>query len=294
MRVAIVIPCYNDQPFLPAAIAAIAAEEPTEVVVVDDGSDDPGTLRLLDALPESGVRVVHQRNAGPAAARMAGVAATQAPYVLPLDADDLLGPGSVAALADALDAHPEAGVAWGDMELFRPSGARVQASGPDALDPWLITYVNELPLSALFRREVLLRAGGYQLREGYEDWDLWMALAEQGVRGIYVRRLVERHREHGARRWSQDFSRHGRALTVLRERHRDLFASRAANLRRSSAPRRQKLLLPMIEAAGFMSAATKYRLAHLVSHPLRFSRQQMQRLAAVRPGPRRRTTHGER
>lgn len=294
MRVAIVIPCYNDQRFLPAAIAAVEAQEPSEVVVVDDGSDDPATLRLLDSLPETGVRVLHQRNAGPAAARMAGVAATQAKYVLPLDADDLLGPGSVAALADALDAHPEVGVAWGDMELFRPSGARVAARGPDALDPWLITYVNEMALSALFRREVLLQAGGYQLREGYEDWDLWMALAERGVNGICVRRLVERHREHGARRWSQDFSRHGRALTVLRERHRDLFAARAANLRHSTAPRRQKLLLPMIEAAGFMSATTKYRLAHLVSHPLRFSRLQMQRLAEARPGPRRRTTHGER
>ncbi len=289
MRVAIVIPCYNDQRFLPQALAAVGAEEATEVVVVDDGSDDPETLRLLDTLATTQVRVLHQRNAGPAAARMAGVAATGAPYVLPLDADDLLGPGSVAALADALDAHPDAGVAWGDLELFRPSGARLFDRGPDALDPWLITYVNELPLSALFRREVLMQAGGYQLRDGYEDWDLWMALAERGVGGIHVRRLVERHREHGARRWSQDFSRHERALTVLRERHRDLFAARA-----SSATRRQKLLLPMIEAAGFMSAVTKYRLAHLVSHPLRFSRLQLQRLGAGRSSPRPRTTHSER
>ena len=294
MRVAIVIPCYNDQRFLPQALAAIGAEEATEVVVVDDGSDDPATLSLLDALAKTQVRVLHQRNAGPAAARMAGVAATGAPYVLPLDADDLLGPGSVAALADALDTHPEAGVAWGDHELFRPSGARLLARGPDALDPWLITYVNELPLSALFRREILLEAGGYQLREGYEDWDLWMALAERGVRGIHVARLVERHREHGARRWSQDFSRNERALTVLRERHRELFAARATNYHRSSARRRQKLLLPMIEAAGFLSAATKYRLAHLVSHPLRFSRQRLQRWAEVRAAPRRRTRHSER
>jgi len=294
MRVAIVIPCYNDQQFLPEAIAAVQAEEPTELVVVDDGSDDPGTLRLLDSLANGGVCVLHQRNAGPAAARMAGVAASRAPYVLPLDADDLLGPGSVTALADALDAHPDAGVAWGDVELFRLRGARIVARGPEALDPWLITYVNEMPLSALFRRAVLLQAGGYQLREGYEDWDLWMALAERGVRGIHVRQVVERHREHGARRWSQDFSRHQRALTVLRERHHDLFAARETNRRRTPAPWRQKLLLPAIEAAGFMSATTKYRLAHLVSHPLRFSRQQLQRLGAVRSSPRPRTTHTER
>src|SRR5258708_14319122 len=158
MRVAIVIPCYNDQQFLPQALAAIGAEEATEVVVVDDGSDDPATLRLLDALAKTQVRVLHQRNAGPAAARMAGVAASQAPYVLPLDADDLLGPGSVAALADALDTHPEAGVAWGDHELFRPSGARLLARRPGAPHPWLVTYVDELTLSSPFRPDIPLDA----------------------------------------------------------------------------------------------------------------------------------------
>src|SRR5438132_6777772 len=79
MRVAIVIPCYNDQRFLPEALATIDGEEPTEVVVVDDGSDDPATLRLLDSLEQAGIRVLHQHNAGPAAARMAGVAVSQAP-----------------------------------------------------------------------------------------------------------------------------------------------------------------------------------------------------------------------
>src|SRR2546429_4859718 len=170
MRVAIVIPCYNDQRFLPEAPATIEGEEPTELVVVDDGSDDPPTLRLLDSLAQAGVRVLHQPNAGPAAARMAGVVASQAPYVLPLDADDLLGPGSVRALADALDAHPEAGVAWGDLELFRPNGARLFDRGPDPLDPRLIPFVHELPLSALFRREVLLQARGYPLPRGLQGW----------------------------------------------------------------------------------------------------------------------------
>src|SRR5437899_12481950 len=135
MRVAIVIPCYNDQRFLPEALATIDGEEPTEVVVVDDGSDDPGTLRLLDSLEQAGIRVLHQPNAGPAAARMAGVVASQAPYVLPLDADDLLGPGSVRALADALDAHPEAGVAWGAVGLFPPSRPPGFARGPGGPDP---------------------------------------------------------------------------------------------------------------------------------------------------------------
>src|SRR5207244_1331271 len=149
-------------------------------------------------LAASGVHVVHQANAGPGAARMAGVAATHAPYVLPLDADDLLAPGSLAALANELDRAPAVDVAWGDFELFTPQGGRVLARSP---------------------------------------------------------------------------------------------AARAANRRHSTTSWWQKLLLPMIERTGFLSTDNRYRLAHLVSHPLRFSRVQLQRRAAVRSSPPPRTTH---
>jgi glycosyltransferase involved in cell wall biosynthesis len=270
-EVAVVIPCYNDRQFLPEAIASARAQEPDEIIVVDDGSTDLGTVELLDRLGAEGVRVIRQPNSGPSAARMTGVRATQAEYVLPLDSDDLLAPGTLTDLRMALDADPRLVVAWGNVELFMEDGRRLHARAPDRLDPWLTSYVNQYPLSALFRRDALLEAGGYALREGYEDWDLWMALAERGRPGIRVDRLTERHRVHGSRRWSQDFARHERSLMVLRQRHPLLFSERRANRRRSSAPRRLKLLLPLIEAAPFVSATTVYRLEHLASHPLLLS-----------------------
>ena len=270
-RVAVVIPCYNDREFLPQAIASVRAQEACELVVVDDGSDERGTLELLDGLARRGLSVIRQPNSGPSAARMTGVRATRARYVLPLDSDDLLAPGSVTALADALDRDQAAAVAWGNLELFMQDGRRITGRLPATLDPWLVTYVNEYPLSAMFVRQALIDAGGYQLREGYEDWDLWMSLAERGRRGVYVDHLVERHRVHGSRRWSQDFTRHARSLQILRERHPALFSRRRESRRLSRAPWRLKLLLPLIESAGFLSPANIYRLEHLATHPLRLS-----------------------
>jgi glycosyltransferase involved in cell wall biosynthesis len=206
---------------------------------------DPATLEVLAGLERSGVRVVHQENAGLAAARMAGVAATTAPYVTALDADDLEAPGALAALADALDADPEAAVAWGDVQNFGDD--RTYRRLGRTLDPWLITYVNELPADAMVRRETLLAAGGWELRGGYEDWDLWMALAERGVRGIHVPVLTGWYRVRSTRMLAATEERHGTMLTLLRERHPQLFAERSANRRRSSAPHRCKLLLPLIE-----------------------------------------------
>jgi len=115
---------------------------------------------------------------------MTGVEATSADYVFPLDADDRLLPGALSALADKLDANPGLALVWGDYQLF---GTRhyLQRTA-DTLDRWQITYQNDLPASALVRRSALLAAGGWELRGGYEDWDLWMALAERGERGARV------------------------------------------------------------------------------------------------------------
>ena len=58
-------------------------------------------------------------------------------------------------------------------------------------------HVNGLPVSTLVRRSDLLAAGGWQLRGGYEDWDLWMGLAERGRRGVHVGRPTHGYRLHG-------------------------------------------------------------------------------------------------
>jgi len=149
-RIAVVIPCFNDGATLRETLASIDEPEPIELVVVNDGSADPETLALLAELEAGGVRVVHQENRGLSAARMAGVAATSAPYVSALDADDLEAPGALTALADALDADPGASVAWGDVQNFGDN-AVLRRLGK-TLDPWLITYVNELPADAMMRR----------------------------------------------------------------------------------------------------------------------------------------------
>ena len=110
--------------------------------------------------------------------------AASADYVLPLDADDALAPGALRRLCGVLDAHPDVVAAWGSVGHF---GALAYAQRSRAwLDPWQVSYQNHLPLSALYRREAVLEAGGWQFQGGYEDWDLWMALAERGWKGIGI------------------------------------------------------------------------------------------------------------
>jgi glycosyltransferase involved in cell wall biosynthesis len=225
--------------------------------VVDDGSTDAGTVAVLDALAARGVRVVRQANAGLGLARMAGVRASTARYVLPLDADDVLEPGAVRRLADALDADPGAAAAWGSYQRFGDEST-VQKTAPD-LDPWQVSHQNDLPATALIRREALLQAGGWQLRGGYEDWDLWMALAERGWRGIGLDAIVYRYRRAGTRMLHQAAARHAEIYEELLRRHPRLVAARRRNWRRSRAPLLLRLGLPAV--ALLPISADRRRLA---------------------------------
>jgi glycosyltransferase involved in cell wall biosynthesis len=243
-----VIPCFNDGATLPEAVASAQEQERLdELVVVDDGSTEPVTLDVFHSLEaHRGVRVVHRPNGGLGAARMSGVGATDSDYVFCLDADDRLLAGSLAALAAALDADPDVALAWGDYRLFGEHSWR-QPTAP-ALDAWQISYQNDIPASLMIRRSALLDSGGWELRGGYEDWDMLMALAERGFRGARVPIVAYEYRQHGTRMLAESATRHGEIYALLRRRHPRLFAQRGQARRRSDAPWSLKLVLPIIFA----------------------------------------------
>lgn len=276
-RVAVVVPCYNDGATLRDALASLADQEAHELVVVDDGSDDPATLATLAELERSGTRVVRRENGGLAAARMSGVAATTAPYVMPLDADDALAPHALGALADALDADGAAAIAWGDVEIWGEFVARVDVGR--FLDAWQISYLNTVPVASLIRRDALIAVGGWQLRHGYEDWDLWMGLAERGLGGVYVPVPTLRYRRAAGRMLEGCIPHHAELYAELQRRHRRLFALRRSNWISSKAPVRNRVLFPLIAALPLRDF-DRARLYGFVNQPLQILRmRRLRRLA---------------
>jgi glycosyltransferase involved in cell wall biosynthesis len=226
------------------AVETVREDEPVEVVVVDDGSTGPETLERLAALEDRGIRVVRRENGGLGAARTSGLEATSAPLVYPLDADDRLEPNALAAMADKLDLCVEAGFVWGDYVLFGDYGGRYRS--PERWLPWTLTYVNPYPVSSMFRREVLERAGGWAGR-AYEDWDLWLRLVGQGVEGVRIDRVVYRRRLHGeGRLLVQARDRHQQLYAELQRRNADVFARRSALREREHPAAWKRAVYPVL------------------------------------------------
>lgn len=282
-RIAVVVPCYNDGATLIDTVASVDAQEPCELIVVDDGSSDPHTIEVMERLEDEGRKVIRKKNEGLSAARMTGIAAAAARYIYPLDADDMLMAGALAKLADALDEHPEHAACWGDERTF--GEVAMDHRSASELDPWLVTHLNPMSYSALFRRSALEEVGGWELKGGYEDWDIWMKLAEHGLTGFRVPVQCLRYRVHGQRMWADASQRHDEIHANLASRHPDLFAARARNWKRSRAPLLTRLAIPVVARLP-LSAAAKRRLFFIAREPRAAAWLGLRRVAAAVPGTR--------
>jgi glycosyltransferase involved in cell wall biosynthesis len=221
----IVIPCYNQAPFLAEAIQSALSQPACEVIVIDDGStDDSASVasRFVNA------RLLRQANRGLVAARNAGLHAARGEFVLFLDSDDRLRPGAIQALRSALQSAAAAAFAFGPFVTIDAAGRPAPATPPvrqgDRLyEALLRSNFICAPGAVLYRRGAVLDAGGFHPGDAAADYDLYLRLARDAP-AVTVREVVAEYRTHpgsmsrNAGRMLRETRRvHGRAKKDLRD-----------------------------------------------------------------------------
>lgn len=192
--VGVVITAFDQGELVATAVASARAQTrpPCTVVVVDDGSTDAASLGVLDAIGRSGrATVLRQANAGVSAARNAGIAACTTDLVLVLDGDDAVAPTFVERTAAAVEGDDDVVAASSWLHLHGVVDAVVRPSGGTLVD---FLHRNASPATSLLRRDAWERCGGYDetMRDGFEDWDLFLSLLAPGGRvAIVPEALVE-------------------------------------------------------------------------------------------------------
>ena len=180
--VAVVIPCYNYAAWVGEAIASILSQsDPVqEIIVVDDGSTD-GSRTEIEKFERAGkIKAIYQPNLGVAAARNNGIAATNQPLIICLDADDKLHPEYVRICRQAILKDRAIGIAYTGLQIINADGG----VGPGTDWPPEFDFATQMkvtnppanciPSGAMFRRIMWQRAGGY--RQYYapgEDTEFW-------------------------------------------------------------------------------------------------------------------------
>ena len=198
-RVSVVIPCFEQGSWVEDAVASVFDQtfDSWEIVLVDDGSTDPATIRLLDEIAGwPRVRLVRQDNQGLPAARNAGIARSAGEFIVPLDADDALVPEYLAEMVAALASHPEAAFAHCWAWLFGDVDA---VWVPRPFNRYWQRLSNGVVGCVLLRKAAWEAVGGYDetMRRGHEDWELWTRLEASGWGQVRVDRALFRYRKHG-------------------------------------------------------------------------------------------------
>jgi glycosyltransferase involved in cell wall biosynthesis len=195
-RVSVVIPCFNLGQYLREALASVEAQTvpPDEVVVIDDGSTDPATKEVLAGLGGPRLHVISIPNAGVGAARNLGARSTTGDYVCFLDADDRLAPGYLEATARALEENAGLGFAATWLQTFG-SATWDWKETSCALEALLFGNIGAA--TVMVRRSDFEAVGGYDTQmphQGYEDWDLLLALTTRGRGGVLIERVLSFYR----------------------------------------------------------------------------------------------------
>ena len=109
--ISVIIPLYNKEREIGDTLRSVLAQtlQPTEIVVVDDGSTD-GSADAVRAIASPLVKLVTQANAGVCAARNRAIAESAGDLIALLDADDTWEPGFLEEIASMAAEFPVCGI----------------------------------------------------------------------------------------------------------------------------------------------------------------------------------------
>ncbi|HEY1989437.1 MAG TPA: mycofactocin biosynthesis glycosyltransferase MftF [Acidimicrobiales bacterium] len=221
----VVIPARDRSQLLDQCLAALGPD--TSVVVVDDGSRDPG--RVAEVCRRHGARLeVRAVNGGPAAARNQGLAGVDSELVAFLDSDCVVGPGWHEPLVAMFDDPAVGAVAprirpFGTSRSVRDRFDRGRSPLDMGTEPSRVgtdRRVRYVPTAALVARRRALGDGfDPDLRFG-EDVDLVWSLVDAGWQVRYLPSVEVGH--HGPASWGGLLGRrfrYGTSAAPLSRRH---------------------------------------------------------------------------
>jgi glycosyltransferase involved in cell wall biosynthesis len=224
--VTVAIPHFNLGRFLPESLASLARQTYThlEILVIDDGSTDPDSLRTLEKMERRypQIRFLRQRNAGIGATRNRGLREARGEFFLPMDADNVARPDMVERFVSAISRNPELAAASCYFLAFRETadlerGPFCYAYRPIG-GPFVLASVRNVygDANAIFRTAAFRSVGGYEMDRdsSWEDWEAFVKLVRQGHEVDVVPEVLfyYRHLDSGFSRITSPYRNQRRVL----------------------------------------------------------------------------------
>lgn len=200
--ISVIIPTWNHGEELMRCLASLDTQtyRPFEVVVVNDGSTDDTAERMQSFRSSFPLRYVELvQNKGASTARNVGEKRSTGDLLLFMDADAELRPHALERMARELEAHPEVDFVYSSFRF----GWKLFKSRPFSKE--VLRKMPYVHTTSLLRREAF--PGFDESLKKFQDWDLWLSIAERGGRGRWISEelFAIKTRKEGMSRWLPAF-----------------------------------------------------------------------------------------
>lgn len=219
--VSVVIPYYNRHDTIDETLQSLSNQTFVnfEVILVNDGSTDDESVRKLKTLKKTSpvsLEIINQQNQGVAMARNRGIKQARGKYVICLDSDDMLEPTYIEKSLIVSETQPDIALTTSYMNMF---GVKSEEYKQNKYDPLDLYRNNMVITAAMFRRDAWEKVGGYRSKIGYEDWEFWINLAENGFYGRQIPESLFNYRTALQSRYIDDKEKHWNNVRVIRDIH---------------------------------------------------------------------------
>jgi len=226
--VSVIIPCYNYGRYITNAVTSVLNQtfQNFELIVIDDGSTDPATketLINLKPLIERKGKLIFKENEGVSKTRNYGISLSRGKYICCLDADDTLRKNYLKDTLSVLEKDPGIGLAYSYAKFF---GDKHSIWITIDLNVKTIAKSNHIPYCAVFPKKVWEEVGGFNenMKDVWEDWDFFMAIAKKGYRGRVIPKILFNYRVHSNSLWRNISSECKKKLyKQIQQNHPELF-----------------------------------------------------------------------
>ncbi len=236
-KISVVIPCYKKANLVSKTLDSVLKSDYSnyEIILVNDGSPD-NTEQIIKEYQEKypQIKYIYQENAGVCAARNNGIKNATGKYILPLDADDLIGKSYLRMAVEEFEKNKNLIIVYSKAAKFKKTIF--------IASHWFLgryNFINFLgmcfiPPASVFKKIDFEKTIGYDVNmiDGIEDWEFWINLLkncgnqkESDVKQLdyvgYYYRIDQKDSRHS--QFNADSSKTERMLNYIYTKHLDLY-----------------------------------------------------------------------
>ncbi|MEX2639321.1 MAG: glycosyltransferase family A protein [Balneolales bacterium] len=269
--VSVVIPCYNHGDYILDTVQSVLDQtyKNYEVFIVDDGSDDLQTRKVLWELDHPQIKVLRKVNGHVSSARNHGIRFSTGEFILSLDSDDQFTPDFLEKAVPILNQDLDTGAVTCYANVFDHKGhiTSHHKTGGGTSD---FLAENNSMASALFRYQCWEETGGYNesynaTTKGFEDWDFWLMVTRAGWKIHSIPEYLIHYRK-APHSMSQQYENEVPAMMKqLVLKHEDVYRENVAEI----IYQKELLIAQLKNNAEACKNSLTYRLGHTLLYPLK-------------------------